>query len=445
MTLRQRVLQWPVLRRLSFLLLLASFALAQDATGFSSPAFSGPAASAAASAIGLSASPLSPLVGVESPIISETYVLMPGDKLLVTVSGSVTYSYNTWITYEGKITVNIPQLDVVDVVSVSGLTMQAAQDTLTAVMRRFFKGVNVKLTLTGLRSGIVFLTGEVQNPGAYNASPVERVSQIIARAGGLSPLGSKSRIQLIRVGKLHSIVNIERFEANGDLLANPFVESGDVIYVPPVEALVTVKGAVFGRGEYRLRTSALTTEKERMSEGIYELLPGENVFNIISRAGGITPWADLSNSYIERLVVGGNGQRRRIPVDLRKVIYEQDSLNNIAMMNSDVLVVPAFPTKVYVEGEVAQPSACEYQPNLRASEYIGMAGGPTYNGNPRAGWIMRNGRRISLRNDPIVEAGDIIRVPRVGLKWWQDYVEIISSVAIPIATIVVTLAISSGN
>ncbi len=429
----------------ALLLCVCAVAAAQDAAGYSSPAFSGSAAATAAAAIGLSATPLSPLVGVESPIISETYVLMPGDKLLVTITGSVTYSYHTWITYEGKVTVNIPQVDVVDVITVSGLTMQAAQDTLARVMRRYFKQVNIKLTLTGLRSGIVFLTGEVENPGAYNASPVERVSQIIARAGGLSPLGSKSRIQLIRVGRLQSVVNIERFESNGDLLANPFVESGDVIYVPPVEALVTVKGAVFGRGEYRLRTSALTTEKERMSEGIYELLPGENVFNIISRAGGITPWADLSGTYVERLVVGGNGLRKKIPVDLRKVIYEQDSLNNIAMMNSDVLVVPAFPTKVYVEGEVTQPTSYDYLPNLRASEYIGMAGGPTYNGNVRAGHILRQGRRITLRSDPIVEPGDIVYVPRVGLKWWQDYVQILSSVAIPVATILVTLAISSTS
>lgn len=433
--------------RKSILLIVCAGAIAaaQDQSAFSSPSYSGSsAASAAASAIGIGATPLSPLVGVESPIISETYVLMPGDKLLVTVTGGVTYSYHTWITYEGKITVNIPQIDVVDVLTVSGLTMQAAQDTLARVMRRYFKEVNIKLTLTGLRSGIVFLTGEVENPGAYNASPVERVSQIISRAGGLSPLGSKSRIQLIRVGRLQAVVNIERFESNGDLAANPFVESGDVIYVPPVEALVTVKGAIFGRGEYRLRTSALTTEKERMSEGIYELLPGELLFDIISRAGGITPWADLTNSYVERLVVGGNGQRKKIPVDLRKVIYEQDSLSNIAMMNSDVVVVPAFPTKVYVEGEVSQPSSYDYLPNLRATEYVGMAGGPTGYGRIRTGYLLRHGRRISLRGDPVVEAGDIVYVPRVGFKWWQDYVQILSDIAIPVATILVTMALSSA-
>ena len=398
------------------------------------------------SAIGLGQSPISSLVGVESPIISNKYVLMPGDRLLVTLRGSVTYSYDAWITYEGKLNVSIPvsteKLEVIDVLTVSGLTLAQAQDTLTATMLRYFKSVTVKLTLTGLRSGIVFLTGEVQYPGAYNASPVERVSQVIARAGGLSPLGSRTRIRLIRNGQLASVVDIERFETSGDLLANPFVESGDVIQVPAVEGLVTVKGAIFGRGEYRLRISALTTEKERISEGIYELKPGERVFDMISKAGGITPWADLSNSYIERLVVGGGGARKKIPIDLRRIIFERDSSGNIDLANTDIIVVPPINTLVYVEGEVTTPGSFPFGPNLRAGDYIGQAGGPTSYANARAGYVLRAGRRISTRTNPVVEPGDVVMMPRVGIKWWQDYISILSAVGIPVASILVTIALT---
>ncbi|MBM3323968.1 hypothetical protein FJY69_10895, partial [candidate division WOR-3 bacterium] len=188
-------------------------------------------APSAASVLGLGVSPVASLVGVESPIISEEYVLMPGDKLMVTVTGSVTYSYDAWVTYEGKIFVSIPSIGVADAVTLSGLTLKDAQDTLSAAIGRYFRKVKVKLTLTGLRSGIVFLTGEIEYPGAYNASPVERVSQIIARAGGVSPLGSRTNIKLVRNGVVHSLVDIERFENKGDLLANPFVESGDIIQI----------------------------------------------------------------------------------------------------------------------------------------------------------------------------------------------------------------------
>jgi len=159
--------------------------------------------SASAGATG-GASPLLKLPGVESPIISDQYYLAPGDRLQVTVQGSVAYSYETVVTYEGKVDISIPvkegRQEVIDVVLVSGLTLAGAQDTLAAVMGRLFKSAKVKLTLTGLRSGIVFLTGEVRNPGAYDALPVERVSQIITRAGGIAPLGSRAHIKLIRAG-----------------------------------------------------------------------------------------------------------------------------------------------------------------------------------------------------------------------------------------------------
>ena len=399
-------------------------------------------ATSAASALGLTTSPVVSLVGVESPIISEKYVLMPGDKLLVTVTGGVTYSYDAWVTYEGKVFITIPNIGVAEAAQVSGLTLAAAQDTLGATMKRYFRNVKVKLTLTGLRSGIVFLTGEVLYPGMYNASPVERVSQIITRAGGLAPLGSKTRIKLLRNGVVHSIVDIERFESMGDLLANPFVESGDVIQVPAVEGLITVKGAIFGRGEYRLRTSALTTEKERISEGIYELRAGETVSDIISKAGGITPWADISNSYIERLVVNGGGRRQRMPVDLRRILFEGDSTANVAMMNADILVVPPINTLIYVEGEVTKPLSYTYTPNMRVSDYVGQAGGPTNNANMGSTFVVRNGKRVSARGNPVVEPGDIVYVPRVSLKWWQDYVTILSAIGIPLATILVTMSLS---
>lgn len=394
------------------------------------------------------------LVGVESPIISEKYVLMPGDKLLVTVTGSVTYSYESWVTYEGKVMISIPAAmtafpsdganmetsgDIVDAVRVSGLTMQRAQDTLAAVMRGYFRKADVKLTLLGLRSGIIFVTGEVQYPGAYNASSVERVSQLINKAGGLAPLGSRSRINVIRAGRLQAIADVGRFETEGDLLANPFVESGDVIHVPSVEGLVTVKGAVFGRGGYRLRTSALTTEKERISEGIYELEPGERVFDMIRKAGGITPWADLSHSYIDRIVMGGRGDRKKLPVDLHAVIFSGDSSQNLTLMNSDILVVPPFNTLVYVQGEVQSPGAYLHTPNQRASDYVGQAGGPTHYANTRTGYIVRGGERLSMRNDPVVEAGDQITLPRVGMRWWQDYAQLISAVGIPVASVIISL------
>lgn len=401
-----------------------------------------------------SGSEASGVVGIESPIISEQYYLLPGDGLLVTITGKTNYSYNAYVTYEGKITISIPvgstvtdkglvmpKYDVVDAIRVSGLSLKTAQDTLTTVFNRYLRDVSVKLTLISLRTGVVFVTGEVQNPGVYYASPVDRVSQLIYRAGGFTPIGSKSNVKLIRGSTEQSNINIEKFEMDGDLTGNPFVESGDIIVVPEVQGMVTVKGAVFGRGETKLRVSALTTEKERVSEGVYELNPQNKISDMITKAGGVTPWADLQAGYIERLETEKGG-RIKIPIDLYGILFERDSTKNLIMRNGDILVIPPMNTLVYVQGEVSNPASFLFTPNLKSSDYIGQAGGPTHYANLKQGYIRRQNKKISIKNDPLVEPGDIIFVPRTTFKWWQDYATIISAIAIPIATALLYLRIS---
>lgn len=390
-------------------------------------------------------------VGVEATVNPENYILLPTDQLLVTIIGKTTYSYQTAVTFEGKVTINIPMgqqileagaakpyYEVIDAVMLSGLTLRQAQDSLNIVFSRYFRDSKVQLTLIGMRNAVVFVTGEVEKPGAYNAFPTERASQLISRAEGLTPVGSKTKIQLIRNGKIYSEVNLERFEMVGDLTANPFIESGDIINVPPVLAMVSVKGAVFGRGESKLRSSALTTEKERISEGIYELTPGERILDIIAKAGGVTPWADLNATYVERLAVGSS-QRKKITVDLQKILLDNDISANIEMMNADVLVIPPINTLVYVEGEVDDPGSFLFSPNQKVSNYIGQAGGPTNVANLNSAYLLRGNRKFRTNPDPMVEPGDIIRVPRMSFKWWQDYVTILSSIAIPLAVTILSL------
>lgn len=424
-------------------LFLATAAGAQGLPGFSVPAVTASSGGAMS------------LAGVESPIVSTTYVLMPGDGVLVTVAGGLAYSYPAFVTYEGKITIsivtdpahpeNVGSLQIVDAVTISGLTIKAAQDSLTRVFGRYYRDVTVKLTLTSMRQVVVFIIGEVQSPGVYYAFPVERVSQVLNRAGGLTALGSKTGIQLTRNDRLASIVNIEKFENEGDVAANPFVESGDRILVPIVTGSVTVKGALYGRGEYRIRTSALTTEKERVSEGVYELNPGDRVLDLIRRAGGITPWADLSAVYISRRDPQHPSGRVRIDIDLTQALFHNDSTANRLLENDDAVVVPPINTLVYVEGEVVKPGSFLHTPNLKYNDYVGMAGGPTPYAYPRVAFVLRAGRRIPARTNPVVEPGDIVMVPRVGLKWWQDYVQIVGAIGVPITATLVSYLLSTRN
>jgi protein involved in polysaccharide export with SLBB domain len=115
------------------------------------------------------------------------------------------------------------------------------------------------------------------------------------------------------------------------------------------------------------------------------------------------------------------------------------------MMNTDIVVIPPLNTMIYVEGEVTKPGSFTFGPNLRAGDYIGQAGGPTNYANARVAYVLRAGRRISVRGNPIVEPGDVVMMPRLGLKWWQDYVSIISAIGIPIASIMITVSLANAG
>ena len=247
-----------------------------------------------------------------NPVVTEEYILMPGDSVLITITGATNYSYITGVTYEGKVTLNmpvasaptmqgvyVPQYDVVAAIPVYGLSLRTAKDSIAKVFARYLRNVDIDITLLGMRTFIVLVVGEITRPGMVRATPIYRVSTVIDNAGGITAVGSRAYIELRR-GRQSARVNLDHFERTGDIEANPYVQDGDIIMIPAMSMSVVVKGAVFGKREYELRVAELTASRERTSEGLYELIGGERVSDLLVKAGGITPWADADHAYIER-------------------------------------------------------------------------------------------------------------------------------------------------
>jgi protein involved in polysaccharide export with SLBB domain len=371
----------------------------------------------------------------ESPVVTDEYILMPGDSVIITVSGATNYSYITGITYDGKAMINMPvttiltqegvyepRHDIVEAVPVYQLNLKAARDSLKKVFRKYFRNIDIDITLLVMRTFSVIVVGEVKYPGIVKAKPIDRVSSVIAQAGGTTTLGSRSKIELKRNGALYRTVNLEKFDKTGDGSVNPYVQDADIIFIAKMLKSVIVKGAVFGKRGYELRVSQLTAAMERTSEGLYELDEGERISDFITKAGGLTPWADHKNAYVER---AGS----RIPIDLTAVLSDEASPTNIELKDNDIIVIPSINAIVYVQGQVVTPSAFPYQPNLKASDYIGLAGGPLDDANYSGSFVIRGKKRISVRKDPVIEQGDRIYVPRQIFKFWQDYVAITSVAA----------------
>ena len=376
--------------------------------------------------------------GLERPIVSDEYILHPGDSLMVIVSGKTHFSYVTLISPEGKIFLQIPMemslgrerlpslqfpYEILGEISIDGLSIKEAREFLQKEYSRYYKGVQVSLILVAFRRFKVFVVGEIFNPWTYTATPVTRVSELV-RWAGIKGTSSQSRIELKRKGEVITLVDLERFEDTGDLRVNPFVEDGDIITVPAMKASVTVSGAVYGSGVYTLRVSSLTAEQTRESEGIYELEEDERVSDLIRKAGGVTPWADLTHAYIERSNPDPS-HRRKIDIQLHHILSGEDPSKDIELANGDLLVIPSLEDRVYVEGAVNEPGSFLYQPNLTVKEYIGQAGGPSERAKTNKVKVKRSdGTILKAHEVTAIKRGDTIIVPRVGFKWWEDYLTV---------------------
>ncbi|WP_411280073.1 SLBB domain-containing protein [Gemmatimonas sp.] len=134
----------------------------------------------------------------------------------------------------------------------------------------------------------VTLTGEVQFPGTYAlTSKTERLSDVLARAGGLTTSAYSAGVAFFRgqnaVGRVG--VDLPSVLRNPKDRDNLLLIDGDSVHVPRYNALVSVSGAV---------NSAVAIPYE----------PGASLAHYIRAAGGTTRNADAKRAY----VVQANGK-----------------------------------------------------------------------------------------------------------------------------------------
>jgi protein involved in polysaccharide export with SLBB domain len=273
------------------------------------------------------------------------------------------------------------------------------------------------------RGAAVTLTGSVRRPGEYELGPGGTLGELLELTGGLAPGGAGSDARLTRVGPdgKKQTVSVDLRAAlttPGDLR----LQNADTLFVPPLAVLqdvVEVRGAFVGSAE----SSKTTTSGKPTVVQRFELAQGERVRDVVDKAGGAAAYADLTLAFVDR--TGSSGPRQRIPLDLKRLLVEKDETQNLLLQNGDVLTLPVVEDKVYVVGEVKVPGAQDFRPDLTPREYLALAGGPGNRAKlPAATVTFRNGRTYAMADAPPLEAGAVVTVPEVAVKWWQDYVQI---------------------
>jgi protein involved in polysaccharide export with SLBB domain len=321
--------------------------------------------------------PEAPLLA--GPIDAATYLLGPGDVLNLILPGVIEDTVTLIIDAEGGLILPLS----VGRVEVAGLTLAEAREEVGRALASIVRDRPFALSLEQPRRFKVYVTGQVADPGAYSASSVTRVSEVIELAGGIDADGSRRRIRIERTDGSELTADLALFAALGDQSSNPLLAGGDLVRVPVRIAEVAVFGGV-------------------ASPGIYELGSRETAGSALALAGGPVPGAGLADATLSSIVSTLEGERRIFSLDLTGEDRKQ------ALVAGDVLVVPIREAdrravhRVEVSGEVTYPGRYPIKPGVdTVADLLVRAGGLTPEAN-------RAGARL-LRARPIAAAGDLTR------------------------------------
>jgi protein involved in polysaccharide export with SLBB domain len=220
------------------------------------------------------------------------------------------------------------------------------------------------------------VTGEVVHPGTYGIREGERLSSILARAGGLRadayPYGAVlERVQVRQLEEKNRAQLIRRVQDEGGGIKS--AEGADAI----------------------TKQSALLQWKSALAR-LENTPPGGRV--VIHISADVKKWANT-------------------PADVQ-------------IRAGDEIFIPKTPNFVMVEGAVYNPTAIAFRPGKSADWYLRQAGGPTNMANKKAIFIVRADGTVrgggggvfgSGATSSVLQAGDMVVVPDKaiggGINW----------------------------
>lgn len=226
----------------TILLCLASLAIAL------STSVEGRAQGVSAQAEAPAVSQSSPPTGIQDPTASSAYVLGRDDVIEVGLLGRTDFGGRTRVQADG--TIQLPFIGKVP--AADKTTSEVSEDIRKALQAGgFFADPVVTIEVVGYASRYVTVLGAVGTPGLVPINRPYRLSEILARVGGVRE-GAADYI-VVRSDRGEERRLLVRDLATGDLSQDPYVSAGDKIYAPMAE-LYYISGQVKSPGAYPIQT-----------------------------------------------------------------------------------------------------------------------------------------------------------------------------------------------
>ena len=286
--------------------------------------------------------------------VGPDYVLGPGDVVRVRVWGMVEGNWSVTVDRNGNL--SLPQAGVV---GVGGLSFSQASDVIERAYGQYFTNFDINVSMGGLRSLTVYVTGNARRPGAYTVSSLSTLVNALLASGGPSPSGTMRAIELKRGGKTVVTFDVYDLLLKGDKTRDVRLMPGDVIFIPPVGTLVGITGDIKVPAYYEIKGQA-------------------RLKDLIAIAGGLTSRHFKGRLQVDR--TENNQYRTTFETDLENL--DVDPRKNIALQDGDLVKVYAVlvqKSTVVLSGAVAKPGSYAIEEGYtRLSDVLNRSGGLLY-------------------------------------------------------------------
>lgn len=323
----------------------------------------------------------------EGSIDPDNYILGPGDKFFVSINGIEEIPLTLQINQEGFL--YIPRVGGIDL---RGHSLSEGKTELREAIDRYYKNVEIFISLIDFRKIKVSLVGDVKKPATFVLSANDRLLDLIKRSNGLNRTADFRNIKVVSKNETVNFYDILTFLRKGNYKQNPYLKEGDVVIVDKVDKFVTISGSV-------------------MYPATYEYKQMESASELIDLAGGILSEARTDSIELVRFLDDKKTQ----------VVYYyslNELLNSeILLENKDQIIVRAKPEYleekyVNIRGEIKYPGWYKIdKEKTYLSEIILEAGGLTEDASLNEATLYRAEQDTSA--DPEFERLKLI--PRVDM------------------------------
>ena len=305
------------------------------------------------------------------------YLLGPGDELTIQVFGKDPIEGMVQVDRGGQITV--PKIGAI---SLAGLTFEEAKRVIEQRINTRVIGSEVVTSLGNLRQISIFLAGEVNAPGNYNVSALTSISQALYLSDGLTAIGSFRDIQVRRANQVVARFDLYDLLLRGKRDNDITLQSGDTVFVPVANGIVSIDGAV-----------------KRPAR--YDIKEGETFAEAVAMAGGFTATAYQQLSTIRRF-----DSSKGFP----SILSITDPKSDALLQDGDFLIANKGTTQlanaIELKGALVRPGVYAFSQGDRASDYLGSIDRDLLpNADLEIGLIVR---RINARLDIEVLAFDLV-------------------------------------